>query len=198
MAREPGNYTHLWLVDTKQHSSLIGWHNTILISDWLTLGESMVSSTWMSWRRETESGWWGRAMVIFTTSSMVLTRVLLPAGEKYFWFYLILFIFVSQVTSPDLGSCGSVWNDSEGDQSQFIIIDYLTNHRWRWWTEMRETSRTWSLGELWRWDLTMSWTLFTTRTNSCSMLLVVHTLLSSIQVSPSHQSRLSTNQITAL
>ena len=54
---------------------------------------------------------------------------------------------------------------------------------------MRETSRTWSLGELWRWDLTMSWTLFTTRTNFSSMLLVVHTLLSSIQVSPSHQSQ---------
>ena len=29
-------HSDLWLVDTIPYSSLIGWHNTILISDWLT------------------------------------------------------------------------------------------------------------------------------------------------------------------
>ena len=38
--------TLLWLVDTKQFSSLIGWYKTILFSDWLTHN---INQFWLVW-----------------------------------------------------------------------------------------------------------------------------------------------------
>ena len=51
--------TGLWLVDTIQYSSLIGWHNIILISDWLT--GSREGKIWQLWRQhQSQSPWSSR------------------------------------------------------------------------------------------------------------------------------------------
>ena len=66
--------TDIWLVDTRLYWSLIGWHNTILISDWSTesnndLWSLLIGSSWRAWRTPTSRP---------TSPSMTATPLLWP------------------------------------------------------------------------------------------------------------------------